>query len=130
MRRRMALAVGALVVLMFLPLYWLNTPDKSVVGRWEGTAETAGVRLEVVFTFDGDGVYTCALRSELAGEASAQGRYEARGGRLLLSQGLDYRVDPKVYDTYFIQRDTLTIQGGSEGVLESLFPLKLKRVEP
>lgn len=129
MRRREALVIGGLVVLMFLPLYWLNTPDKNVVGRWEATVETAGVELEVAFTFDGDGVYTCALRSQLAGEASAQGRYEARGGRLLLSRGLDYRVDPKVYDTYSIQRDTLTIQGGSGGALDGLFPLKLKRVE-
>lgn len=131
MRRRVALVIGALVVLMILPLYWLNTPDKNVEGRWEATVETAGIELEVAFTFDGDGVYTCALRSDYAGEsqeASAQGRYEARGGRLYLSRGLDYRVDPKVYDAYAIRGDVLTIRGGSGGALDELFPLELQRV--
>lgn len=127
MKRRLAIALSALVLLIALPLCLLTGEDRAVIGRWEATAEVAQVAvMEVEFTFDEEGVYTCAIHTSL-GDGFAQGHYKAKRGKLFLSDGMDYEIDAKVYDTYVLSGDTLTIQGGAGGELDGLFPLELKR---
>ena len=41
--------------------------------------------------------------------ASSEGKFKAKSGRIFLSDGLDYEVDPNVYGIYKVDGSTLTI---------------------
>lgn len=128
MKRRGALGLSVLSMALLLLVCLLTARDTAVIGRWATTVEVAQVAvMDVDFTFDGEGTYTCAIHVG-AEDLSLQGRYKAQRGKLFLSDGLDYRIDPKVYDTYKIEGDVLTIRAGSGGELDGIFPLELKRV--
>lgn len=74
--------------------------------------------------FDEDAV------SQLMEEAASEGNYEAKDGRLYLSDGVENRVDPLIYDLYTLEGDTLTLTesvGGDTDMAE-LYPLTLKKV--
>lgn len=70
-----------------------------------------------------------ALIEELLETTAMEGNFDAEGGKLMLSDGLEYQPDPAVYHTYRLSGGTLTIeQGSAEGSqIDALFPLILKK---
>lgn len=72
---------------------------------------------------------TEALIEELLETTAMEGNFDAEGGKLMLSDGLEYQPDPAVYHTYRLSGGTLTIeQGSAEGSqIDALFPLILKK---
>lgn len=46
-------------------------------------------------------------------EVNSEGNFEVKDGKLFTSEGLDYAVDPQVYEIYTIEGDTLTIDKGN-----------------
>lgn len=77
--------------------------------------------------------------NSLADEMYSEGRYKTDGDKILLSAGLDYAVDPKYYDYYSIEGDSLTISYGTSDLgddsemlsemLKNMYPLTFDRVQ-
>lgn len=133
MKRGIALGVlAALVVTVTAVTLWAGH-SSPLVGSWEADIaldESQSVSLR--YTFDRDGVYTCALSAQgkgQSGNAQVRGNYKALGERLYLSEGLDYAIDVAVYDRYRLSGDTLTLLDSSTGDLAGFYPLELTRVE-
>lgn len=68
--------------------------------------------------------------------SNAEGKYDAKEGKLFLSAGLDYEIDENVYEVYELDGDTLTISesvgSDDESVLdmaEDLYPLIMTKVD-
>lgn len=70
--------------------------------------------------------------SSMVADTAMEGNFKARGGKLHLSDGLDHLVDPKMYDVYELEGDTLTllesVGGGETDQFAGLYPLTLKKV--
>lgn len=66
---------------------------------------------------------------ELAGKLNSEGKYKAKDGKLWMSSGLEYDVDPELYDLYSISGSTLTIEAGtvSQGEVALVYPLVLQK---
>lgn len=69
---------------------------------------------------------------ELAESMSAEGNYKVRGDKIYLSDGLEHLVDPKVYDLYELEGNTLTIRdhvgGETNDLVEAMYPIVLEKV--
>ena len=66
-----------------------------------------------------------------ADELAGEGNYETKDGKLYLSDGLDYHVDPQVYYTYAIDEDSLYLLRGvgtDEDEFAEFFPIRLVRL--
>lgn len=64
-------------------------------------------------------------------DLSGSGNYKAKDGKLYLSDGLEYQVDPAVYDLYQLEGDVMTIEAGTAALeegMESVYPMVLNRV--
>lgn len=48
----------------------------------------------------------------LGGEALAEGKYKTSGGKLYMSAGLEYNVDPNCYELYEIKDGVMTVSEG------------------
>lgn len=131
---------GAALALLVLTvaLLWAMPRGGALEGVWQATVtvdatEETGQPISVVvrYTFDAGGGFTCALAADEAGLDGAEtlsGNYVVRGGRLYLSDGADYRVDPAAYERFRLEGDTLTLEGHSGGDTAGFYPLTLKRV--
>ena len=66
---------------------------------------------------------------EMAGKINREGKYKAKDGKLWMSSGLEYDVDPELYDLYSISGSTLTIEAGtvSQGEVALVYPLVLEK---
>ena len=66
---------------------------------------------------------------EMAGKINSEGKYKAKDGKLWMSSGLEYDVDPELYDLYSISGGTLTIEAGtvSQGEVALAYPLVLQK---
>ena len=66
---------------------------------------------------------------EMAGKINREGKYKAKDGKLWMSSGLEYDVDPELYDLYSISGSTLTIEAGtvSQGEVALVYPLVLQK---
>lgn len=63
-------------------------------------------------------------------ELNSEGKYKAKDGKLWLSAGLEYNVDPESYDYYSIAGNILTIEEGSpsEGEVSAMvYPLVFEK---
>jgi len=73
------------------------------------------------------------LAAKVTAGAEAEGRFEARDGRLFLSESPDAQPNEAVYSTYTLEGDVLTITaatGGSEtetNLLKLVYPIILKK---
>lgn len=68
---------------------------------------------------------------EIAALFNSEGKYKTQDGKLLLSAGLEYDVDPEIYDYYSISGTTLTITEGTpseDDELITFYPLVLEKV--
>ena len=66
---------------------------------------------------------------EMAGKINSEGKYKAKDGKLWMSSGLEYDVDPELYALYSISGSTLTIEAGtvSQGEVALVYPLVLQK---
>ncbi|MGN0982044.1 MAG: hypothetical protein ACI4O0_04035 [Candidatus Limivicinus sp.] len=66
---------------------------------------------------------------KMAGKINVEGKYKAKDGKLWLSSGLEYDVNPELYDLYSVSGSTLTIEAGtvSQGEVALAFPLVLEK---
>ena len=65
-----------------------------------------------------------------AARFNSEGKYKAKDGKLWLSAGLEYHVDPEVYEHYSIAGNTLTIEEGTvsqDEELTRLYPLVFQK---
>ena len=51
------------------------------------------------------------MAEDIAEGMTMEGKFEAKDGKLFTSAGMDYNVDPEVYETYELDGNTLTITG-------------------
>ncbi len=125
-------AVGVLAALA-VALVCLVPKAGALTGSWEATVDLGGTGAMVLrYAFCDDGTYTCAIaadRSSLDDGAQIRGNYLVRGEKLYMSEGLDYRIDPEVYDLYRLEGDELTLLENSAADMSGFYPLTLKRVE-
>lgn len=69
--------------------------------------------------------------AEMGEDLAGEGNYETKDGKLFLSDGLDYHVDPEVYYTYTVEGDTMTFLssvGDADEELQEMFPIELKKI--
>ena len=66
----------------------------------------------------------------MAGKINSEGKYKAKDGKLWMSSGLEYDVNPELYDLYSISGSTLTIEAGtvSQGEVALVFPVVLQKI--
>lgn len=71
-----------------------------------------------------------ALREQVTSGFTKEGRFAVEEGKLFTSAGIDYDVDPEVYETYTLASDVLTILDyvGPEAPDEQLYPMVFKKV--
>lgn len=81
-------------------------------------------------------VDTSSLVTEMTEGAATEGKFEAKDGKLFLSDGLDYEVDEAVYDTYELDGNSLTLleHVGAESdeeqlVADGMYPVTLTKAE-
>lgn len=73
------------------------------------------------------------LVGEMVEDAKAEGKYQAKDGKLHRSEGKDEDIDEAVYDTYTLEGDVLTLTatyGADEeetDMMKSVFPIILKK---
>jgi len=75
------------------------------------------------------------LWDEVLDGLRGEGKYEAKDGKLFLSDGLNYNIDPEIYDTYTLSGNTLTLTDnvGGEGISEDyaykdyLYPVSFEK---
>lgn len=68
---------------------------------------------------------------EMAGKINSEGKYKTKDGKLWMSSGLEYDVDPESYDYYSIAGNILTIEEGSPSEGEAstvIYPLVLEKI--
>ena len=56
-----------------------------------------------------DEFFSDEMVEQMVDGASSEGKFKAKSGRIFLSDGLDYEVDPNVYGIYKVDGSTLTI---------------------
>lgn len=100
--------------------------------------EQTGLRMTVeeILEFSGmsleelrDSLGIEAVVEEMADGLYTEGRYKADDGKLLVSAGLNYDVDPAVYELYTLSGDVLTITGsvGSDPGEFDIYPMVFTR---
>ena len=88
------------------------------------------ITVEEAWELDGidvDALVNAEAIREAFAEIGSEGNYRAADGKLFLSEGKEFRVDPEVYTRYEISGDTLTLLEtvGGESVVE--FPVTLTK---
>lgn len=73
--------------------------------------------------------------SDMVDESTTEGNFEAKDGKLYLSDGKDFAVDEAIYDTYVLDGDTLTLQehvgddaAVSEALEDTMYPITFEKV--
>ena len=71
-----------------------------------------------------------SIIDQVVEECSLRGNFEAKGGKLYLSDGLEHTPDPNTYETYTINDTTLTISasGAEDGAFAGLYPVTFTKV--
>lgn len=74
-----------------------------------------------------------SVLDEMTAEMKAEGNFEVKEGKICMSDGLEYAVDEKVYDTYEISGDELKLLESfgmeEEDDLSELYPMTFKKVK-
>ena len=93
----------------------------------EAISESLGMSLDEYMDMMVDEGFQESIASE---GLSGVGNFKNKDGKLYMSDGLDYQVDPAYYETYELDGDTLTINVGTATVEgnESFYPLVLHKV--
>ncbi len=130
MKRIYAVGVLARLTVLVVVLTCLAPKGGALTGSWEAAVDLGETSAVLRYTFCDDGAYTCAAapdRAGLDGGIQIRGNYLVRGNKLYLSEGLDYRIDPDVYDLYRLEGDELTLLENSAADMSGFYPLTLTR---
>jgi hypothetical protein len=77
-------------------------------------------------------IVTDELVDEMVDGIASKGKFKAEDGKLFTSAGLEYEVDPAVYETYTLEDDVLTLLeyvGGEEDAPdEAVYPMVFKKL--
>lgn len=67
---------------------------------------------------------------EMIAGVRQEGNYEAKDGKLFTSKGLNYDIDPNVYETYELGDNTITITGfvGGEAPEFNVYPMEFYKI--
>ncbi len=102
------------------------------MGIQEVIESTLGMSLEDLT----DSMLTEEQWDEILDGFRGEGKYEAKDGKLHLSAGKEYEVDPEVYDTYTLIKDVLTLTGvvGQEDnelgeYIDMVYPMQFGRAD-
>ncbi len=131
MKRICAAGVLAVLTVLVVVLTCLAPKGGALTGSWEAGVDPGETPVVLRYTFCDDGTYTCAVaadRSGLDSGAQLRGNYLVRGEKLYLSEGLDYEIDPDMYDLFHLEGDKLTLLENSAGDMSGFYPLTLTRV--
>ncbi len=131
MKRIYAVGVLAALTVLAVVLTCLAPKGGALAGSWEAGLDLGETPAVLRYTFCDDGTYTCAIASDRSGlddGAQLRGNYLVRGEKLYMSEGLDYRIDPEVYDRYRLEGDELTLLENSAADMSGFYPLTLTRV--
>ncbi len=129
MKRIYAVGVLAILTVLVVVLTCLAPKGGTLTGSWEAAVDV-GQPAVLRYTFCDDGTYTCAVAAggtSLADGVQIQGNYLVQGAKLYMSEGLDYRIDPDVYDLYHLEGDELTLLENSAADMSGFYPLTLTR---
>ena len=76
-------------------------------------------------------IVTDDLVDEMINEIATKGQFKAADGKLFTSAGLEYSIDPAVYETYTLEGDTLTVLEyvGGEDVDVSIYPMVFVKID-
>lgn len=71
-----------------------------------------------------------SLIEETIDEASDEGKFDAKDGKLFLSAGLDYLPDPECYEVYTLEGNVLTLieNVGDESDIAAVYPMVFNKV--
>lgn len=89
--------------------------------------ELAGMNMDDLI----NSVFTEEMLDELVSGMEQEGNFEAKNGKLYTSAGLDYDVDPEVYETYELDGDELTLleyHGDDDDVMD-IYPMEFEKVD-
>lgn len=77
-----------------------------------------------------DTMFDAEAITQSLGDAGGEGNYQAKDGKLYLSDGLDNQVDPESYYTYTLKGDVMTLQEavGEDSEFAGMFPMTLTRI--
>ena len=83
-------------------------------------------KIEMTMTFK-DGIYTISS----AGVKSAEGKFKAEDGKLYTSADKNTDIDEKIYETYTLKGDTLTLTSSSQEELNEIgvYPMVFTKVK-
>lgn len=115
--------------------------ERGIYAMFEAEIEASGLDMAVEELLELSGVSMEDLLSELTyglesgmvdeivSEAAMSGNFEVKGDKLFLSDGLDYAVDPAVYEVFTLEGDTLTLveNVGAEDDSFGLYPVVFTR---
>lgn len=93
----------------------------------------SGMTMEDMMSMVTEALEEQDLVGELVEEAKSEGKYQAKDGKLHLSDGLNEEIDEAVYDTYTLEGDTLTLTAtyGADDeetdMMKSVYPITLKK---
>ena len=97
----------------------------------EDMLAASGTDLDTVFAQMEEQMNLPALAAQTIAEASHEGKYDAKEGKLFLSAGLDYLPDPECYEVYTLEGNVLTLLeyvGDDDGNFDGLYPLIFNKV--
>lgn len=89
--------------------------------------EMAGMSMDDLI----DSVFTEDMLEDIASGMEQEGKFKAKDGKLYTSAGLEYDVDPEVYETYELDGDSLTLleyYGDDAGDLADIYPIEFEKV--
>ncbi len=130
MKRIYAAGILAILTVLAVVLMCLMPKGGALTGSWEAAVDLGEAPVVLRYTFCDDGTYTCAVapdRASLTDGVQLRGNYLARGSKLYMSEGPDYRIDPEVYDLFRLEGDELTLLENSAADMSGFYPLTMTR---
>lgn len=70
------------------------------------------------------------LVQEVCDEVYQEGKYKAEDGKFYISAGLEYEIDPEVYETYTLDGNTFTLTSsvGGNDTVYSVYPMVFEKI--
>lgn len=80
-----------------------------------------------------DQIVTQELIDTLVSDIASEGKFKAKDGKLYLSAGLEYEVDPNVYETYELNGTSLTLKEyisteEVDDITKSMYPMNFTKI--
>ena len=96
----------------------------------EEMLEASGMDLDTLMEETLAEIDADSLIDDIVDEASFEGNFKAKGGKLFLSDGYEYQPDPAIYEVYTVSGNTLTFSdpGLEDSAFVGLYPITFTKV--